>query len=392
MRKDRMSGEGEDNGGGGLPEESGEFPQARDGSLLLRICLESHPDAVLLTDTKRRILLSNPAASRLFGYSRGELVGNSARLLYGTDEEYAEAGRGRYPAPGRPLIESRELRFRKRDGAEFFAEVSGSAVRDEEGGLAGYLAVVRDITERRQLQELRERTGHELEKRVGERTEELRILTQALSHDLRNPLVAVAGFANLLQRVLPAEGSGKAREYAARIQDATQWMQALLNDLMELLTAQHAELRIETLDLGEVVAKVVDVNRGFLEEKGVEVTTPPEFPRVRADERLLRRVIENILQNAAKYFEGEKSPHIQIGAECAGDVVTVTVRDNGMGIAPEDQERIFKRFERGPGGAGGSGLGLAIARRFVGLHGGTIWVESEGRGRGSAFRFTLPAA
>lgn len=256
----------------------------------------------------------------------------------------------------------------------------------------GYLSVIRDITERRQIQELRERTGQELEKRVGERTEELRILTQALSHDLRNPLVAVAGFANLLQRVLPADGSGKAREYAARIQDATQWMQALLSDLMELLTAQHGELHIESLDLGEVIAKVVDVNRGFLEEKGVEVATSPDIPRVRADERLMRRVIENILQNAAKYFEGERSPRIEIGAEQAGDVVTVTIRDNGMGIAPEDQERIFKRFERGPGGAGGSGLGLAIARRFVDLHGGTIWVESAGRGQGSAFRFTLPAA
>lgn len=220
---------------------------------------------------------------------------------------------------------------------------------------------------------------------------ELRALTRTLSHDLRTPLIAIAGFCSLLRRRLAEHPDAKVFEYLDRLRDANDWVQALLNDLVELLRSRDLTPHKAPVDLEALTEKVLSVAEGLPDGRGVCIQRTSSFPVVMGDEHQLRRVLENLTQNALRCLKNVKNPVVGIGAEADDREVTISVSDNGPGIDPADQERIFEPFVRLSSSEEGSGLGLAIARRIVQAHGGRIWVESQGDGGGSVFRFTLPA-
>ncbi len=214
-----------------------------------------------------------------------------------------------------------------------------------------------------------------------------------MSHELRTPLNAVIGFSEVLQDRLFGDLNDKQAEYVADIHSSGRHLLALINDILDLskIEAGRMDLQVTPFALSDVVQNSVALSRERATREGIAlgVEVDPGIGVIEADERMLKQVLFNLLSNALKFTA--RGGHVGVSAHVDGDCVVVSVRDDGVGIAPADQARIFEEFQQ----VGtshlqeGTGLGLAISRRFIALHGGSLRVESEA-GQGSTFTFTLP--
>jgi signal transduction histidine kinase len=214
-----------------------------------------------------------------------------------------------------------------------------------------------------------------------------------MSHELRTPLNAVIGFSEVLQDRLFGDLNDKQAEYVADIHASGRHLLALINDILDLskIEAGRMDLQITPFALSDVVQNSVALSRERATREGIALglDVDPDIGVIEADERMLKQVLFNLLSNALKFTP--KGGHVGVSAHALGDDVVVNVRDDGVGIAPADQARIFEEFLQ-VGAAHlqeGTGLGLAISRRFIELHGGSLRVQSE-PGNGSTFTFTLP--
>jgi signal transduction histidine kinase len=221
---------------------------------------------------------------------------------------------------------------------------------------------------------------------------ELERFTYTVSHDLKSPLVTVRGFAELAGNDLAAGRLDRARQDLDRIVTAADKMHRLLEDLLELSRVGQVMHEPEDVHLGDLAREAVELVRGRFGRAHATIQVAPDLPVVRADRRRLLEVYQNLVENAAKFADGGRDPHIQIGVRTDGGERVFFVRDNGRGIEPRFLERIFGLFEKLDAGAEGTGVGLALVRRIVEAHGGRTWAESEGPGHGTTVCFTLPGA
>jgi signal transduction histidine kinase len=171
---------------------------------------------------------------------------------------------------------------------------------------------------------------------------------------------------------------------------AAERMGRLIEDLLELSRIGRLVNPPQQVALAELVREAVELLAGQIAEAGVEVEIAPDLPAVFGDRMRLSEVLQNLLDNAVRYMGDQESPRIEIGARSEGAESVFFVRDNGIGIDPRYHDKVFGLFERLDSASEGSGIGLALARRIIEVHGGRIWVESEGEARGSTFCFTLP--
>jgi signal transduction histidine kinase len=226
------------------------------------------------------------------------------------------------------------------------------------------------------------------------RNAELERFTYVVSHDLKSPLVTVRGFLSYVERDAKSGRLDRVESDIARIRAATDRMGQLLEDLLALSRTGRVERRHEDVAFEEVVREARALTAGRLAMRGVRVEVDGPLPVVRGDRRGLVDLVQNLLDNAAKFMGGQKEPAVWIGAR-GGDApgqAVLYVRDNGVGIDAAHHERVFELFHRLDPLVEGTGLGLALARRVVQTHGGRIWVESAGAGCGSTFCFSLPLA
>lgn len=226
------------------------------------------------------------------------------------------------------------------------------------------------------------------------RNAELERFTYVVSHDLKSPLVTIRGFLSYVERDAQAGRLDRVESDLARIRAATDRMAQLLDDLLELSRTGRIDRPHEDVPFEEVVREARSLAEGRLSARGVRVEVEGPLPVVRGDRRRLVELVQNLLDNAAKFTGDRPDPTVWIGARdegAAAGQVALHVRDNGIGIDPAHQHRVFEFFHRLDPGVEGTGLGLALARRIVETHGGRIWVESAGAGRGSTFCFSLPA-
>jgi signal transduction histidine kinase len=214
-----------------------------------------------------------------------------------------------------------------------------------------------------------------------------------MSHELRTPLNAVIGFSEVLQDRLFGELNEKQAEYVADIYTSGRHLLTLINDILDLskIEAGRMELQVNSVALGEVLESSVALMRERATRQGIRLglEVNPTIGVIEADERKLKQVLFNLLSNALKFTSS--GGHVEVSARGEGGEVVVSVHDDGLGIAAADQARIFEEFQQAATSQmqEGTGLGLALSRRFVELHGGRLWVESE-PGKGSTFTFTLP--
>jgi len=277
-----------------------------------------------------------------------------------------------------------ELGFRNKSGKTFIVLMSSEKlhVNDEVYTLTSAL----DITERKQVEAEREKLIDELEAK----NEELERFTYTVSHDLKSPLVTINGFLGYLEQDAASGDTERLRKDTHRIQDAVNKMQRLLNELLELSRIGRMMNAPESFAFIEIVGDALDIVHGQFEKRKIIVQTQPNLPVVYGDKPRLIEALQNMLDNAAKYMGDQTTPQIEIGY--GGDENGKSIffiKDNGIGIAPEYQERIFGLFNKLDPKTEGTGVGLALVKRIIEVHGGRVWVESE-VGKGSTFYFTLP--
>jgi signal transduction histidine kinase len=219
---------------------------------------------------------------------------------------------------------------------------------------------------------------------------EMERFTYTVSHDLKSPLITIRGFLGLLRKDKEKGDWKRMKHDMERIDTAAKHMEELLNDLLELSRIGRIVNPSEEISIGDVASETVRLLSGLFSKRGITVETAPDLPSAFADRLRLGEVYQNLLENAVKYMGDQKEPRIEIGMRREGDETVYYVRDNGIGIDPRYHEKIFGLFERFNHGDDGTGIGLAIVKRIIELHGGRIWIESEGEGKGSTFCFTLP--
>jgi light-regulated signal transduction histidine kinase (bacteriophytochrome) len=260
----------------------------------------------------------------------------------------------------------------------------------------GVFAAARDITERKRVEAELARHREHLEELVLQRTEDLarsnRDLEQfayVASHDLQEPLRAVAGFVSLLRQHYRGRLDEKADSYIDAAVDGATRMQTLIGDLLSYSRVGTKGRALEPTDAGAALKDALTNLRASLEESGAVVRVDP-LPIIQADAVQLTQLFQNLIANAVK-FRSDQPPEIRIGARREPDAWWFWVRDNGIGIDPQYTERIFMIFQRlhTRRAYPGTGIGLAICKRIVERHGGRIWVESQ-PGQGATFYFTLP--
>ena len=215
-----------------------------------------------------------------------------------------------------------------------------------------------------------------------------------VSHELRTPLTSIKGAARTLLRRYDSLEDATRRELLRDVDEESDRLHRLVENLLDFSRAEAGVLRLATepVHLGKLAAGVVSELRSRAPTHGFDLSFPPELPPVEADPVRVEQVLRNLLDNAVKYSEA--GGLIQLRARVSRDMLEVSVRDQGIGIRPEDLNRVFGRFQRADYDPQarrrqGVGLGLAICRRLVEAHGGRIWVESQ-PGVGSTFFFTLP--
>ncbi|MCL4510999.1 MAG: ATP-binding protein [Bacteroidetes bacterium] len=221
---------------------------------------------------------------------------------------------------------------------------------------------------------------------------ELQQFTYAITHDLKSPILVIEGFARELKRSAHLEVEQEVLIEA--ILGSSARLHSLVNDLLDLARVGSVEVVLEEADMGELVNRVLGDLSIRLSEKKIKVALEGNFPKLYIVIRYIERVFTNLIDNAIKYMGDQPSPQLVIGAQDKGDHFLFFVRDNGIGIPQEFHERVFAIFQRVKTNetekVEGSGLGLSFVKKIVELSGGTVWVESAGKGKGATFYFTLP--
>ncbi|MGJ7916064.1 sensor histidine kinase [Massilia sp. LXY-6] len=370
----------------------------------LRATLRSIGDAVIATDLHGRVQFMNPVAERLVGLDDAQAAGQPLESVLRI--RTCAPNHIDLPAMLREVIASMKERAR--------IEVSGSTslqpdvVRDwilschpmmVNGKPAGAVIGALEVTELKQSQRHLSEANALLEHRIQERTErlaeantELRAFARTVAHDLRAPLRNVEAYADALLEDEAPRLSRQGRGFLARIGDSARRMDRLITDLLNYSQLSRAELRLQPVDLGRVVRLALSDMENQLSRSRAQVELVPPLPMVLGNEALLVQVFENLIGNAIKFVPPGVTPTLRIHAREDGKVAHVWVSDNGIGIPPEQHDRIFGVFERlhGEEEYPGTGIGLAIVRKAMERLGGNVRVEPTAAG--TSFRLCLPCS
>ncbi len=367
--------------------------ELRRKSLYARSLLEASLDPLVTISPEGKITDVNEATEQATGVPRFELIGSDFSNYF-TEPDKAREGYQQVIAQGE--VRDYPLTIRHVSGRTMDVLYNATVYRDPAGQVQGVFAAARDITERKRVEAELARHREHLEELVLQRTEDLarsnRDLEQfayVASHDLQEPLRAVAGFVSLLQQRYQGKLDEKADSYIGLAVDGATRMQTLIGDLLSYSRVGTKGKAMEPTDTRRCVKDALTNLQASIAESGAAIQVD-SLPTVRADAVQLTQLYQNLIVNAIK-FRSDRPPEIHVGARREQESWLFWVRDNGIGIESQYAERIFLIFQRlhtrktYPG----TGIGLAICKRIVERHGGRIWVESQ-PGQGSTFYFTLP--
>jgi PAS domain S-box-containing protein len=400
-----------------------------------RQIFQSSVEAILMVDQQGKILLANPVSERMFGYEKDTLIGMVVEDLLPEQMRSKHVGYRKnftsHPEP-RPMGMGRDLIAKRKDGSEFPVAVSLSYTLIDNEVLV--MAFISDITERKKSEEALKRSeeqllvyASELEKKVQSRTEDLNSTITALekeihvrkkaeedarkaldrerelnelkskfvsiaSHEFRTPLSTVMSSASLIGQYTDRSEVEKIHKHVARIKSSVNHLTSILNDFLSLGKLEEGRIDVnrELIHISDFLKEIKEEITPTLKAgQIIKMDCDPSIEHFSSDPRILRNILFNLISNASKYSEDNKS----ITIECFADKKSVgfAIKDEGIGIPAEDQKHMFDRFFRASnaGNVQGTGLGLNIVKRYVELLEGTISFNSE-FGKGSVFTVIIP--
>ncbi len=386
----------------------------------LSTILDNTVDGIITINERGIIESFNHAAERIFGYMAPEVVGKNINMLQpepyrsnhdGYIRNYLNTGVKKVIGVGREVVGQRK------DGSTFPLELSVSEVFVNEKRV--FTGLVRDITQRKETEEELKCINEELQNQAEELREQAnelkkgklameqknREVTKAnrtkseflanMSHELRTPLNSIIGFSEVLEDQTFGELNVKQKKYVNNIRTSGVLLLQLINDILDLSKVESGkmELNYEEFSLPDAIKESHIIMKTQMDKKNIsyKMEVDEQLSFIKADRKKFKQIMHNILSNAVKFTPA--GGKIAVTAKRADEFVEISVKDTGIGIKPEDQERIFDEFQQIDSKASreyeGTGLGLSLTRRFVVLHGGEICVESK-PGKGSTFAFTIP--
>jgi PAS domain S-box-containing protein len=394
-------------------------------SQLANDILATMPDMMVFIDQNNSISMINNKMLNELGYTKQELVGRVFSIIFCREEE----AQGLIDDAGKKgKIELSRIMVKKKDGATIPVELEATIIKDRFNKEIGYLMIFRDISrvdelissQKNNILELtktKERMLSILEDTVEardmakKRSEELAVAVENLkgvdkmkneflsviSHELRTPLTPIIGYISMFQEETFGKLGPEYMKNAGIIRKESERLLDLINNLLDISRLEQGasiQLAKKPLSMQAMINELKEVMQAQFDSMKitVDIDVPPDLPVLMADPIKIRRVMTNLLGNALKYVP--KGGAVKIVATREDGSVKIQVIDNGIGIAKENFEKLFERFFQvdtsSTRSAGGVGLGLSIAKGIIEAHGGRIWVESEGLGKGSRFCFTLP--
>jgi PAS domain S-box-containing protein len=368
----------------------------RDQQFYNRSLIESNIDAIMTTDPSGTITDVNKQMEALTGCTRDELIGAPFKNYF-TEPERAEASIKQ--ALSEKKVTDYELTARARDGKETVVSFNATTFYDRERRLQGVFAAARDVTERKRLDQVLQEKNLELEnaKSLAEKANLAKSdFLSSMSHELRSPLNAILGFAQLIESDTPPPTPNQ-KEGIAQILQAGWHLLKLIDEILDLAKVESGKVPLsrEPVSLAEVLLECRGMIEPQAQRRGIVLSFPPhELPYyVRADRIRLKQVLINLLSNAIKYNIQQGMVEVTC-TESAPKRLRVSIRDTGAGLYPEQMAQLFQAFNRlgqEAGGEEGTGIGLVVAKKLVELMGGVIGVESS-VGLGSVFWFELNLA
>ncbi len=359
----------------------------RESEEKLGLILETIPLGLVVTDTRGKIIQVNKAIINLSRFSKNEFIGkNYLNFVQKEDRNRMEKNRNEATAGGGN--DGREYTLKRRNGSKYPTKITWAPIKGATGNIIGVLALIEDITERRQAEE-----EH---KKVIEYRELDRMKTSMLStvsHELRTPLAGIKGYTTLLLDYYNKLKRTQKWETLEAIDSSTDRLTDLIDHLLDMsrLDSGLFRLNLKPIKPYDVLAATIKEAKLRAPQYRFIAKINRHLPQIIADPQRLRQVIDNLLDNAVKY--SKEGTAITLKTEVRPEEILISVSDQGMGIPAAEISKIFDRFyrieERMEKDPGGLGLGLSLCKALVEAHGGKIWVESE-IGKGSTFYFTIP--
>ncbi len=364
----------------------------RTSEIRYRRLFESAKDGIIILDAETGMIVdANPFLIEMLGYSKEQFLGKSIwemgllKDIVTNKDKFMELQRQEY-------VRYEDLPLKTADGRRIEVEfVSNVYVVDHQKVIQ---CNIRDITERKQM----EHKLNEAYQKIKTHTKELEMINENLdsfaysvSHDLRAPLRAISGFAQVLKDTHGDKIDEEMRHYLNRISEGAQKMGQLIDDLLGFSRATRSEIKYEKINVENIVNDLVKAYRDVEPDRDIEFIVNP-LGEVEADKEMLKVVFSNLLQNAVKFTIDRKKARIEIGSEQKEDHIQFYVKDNGIGFDMKYKDKLFVAFQRIQTDQRftGTGIGLTTVKRIVTKHGGNIWANGE-VDKGAEFYFTLPS-
>jgi PAS domain S-box-containing protein len=362
----------------------------------LRVTLTSIGDGVVVTDPSGRVVLMNHEAERLTGWSQTEALHQPLHSIF---KIVNEETRVTVSDPVEKVLREKKVIglanhtvLISRSAHEWPIEDSAAPITDAKGDILGVVLVFHDATDLRLAQKSLKAYSIELEKQVADRTvvlqqtiSELKAFSYSVSHDLRSPLRAMQGFSEALIEDYSDKLDEQGKNYLERIKNASLRLDRLIQDLLSYTRISRQVDPLEVIDLDRMTRDTIQHDAN-LNPPSATVTIEGVLPKVMGRGPALNQVVTNLIGNAVKFMAPGTKAEVKVRAEDRGPIVRLWFEDNGIGIAPDDQEKIFDMFTQinDPSKYGGTGVGLAIVKKAMETMRGAVGVDSS-RGSGSRF-------
>lgn len=358
---------------------------------LLEAIINDIPDALMMADLDRKIIMSNPGTSRVFGYHTNEIIGKSTEMLYQNKEEFRSQGEQRFNRKADVALTPYILNYRRKNGKVFPGESIGALVKDLDGQPVGFLGLIRDVSDRmameQETRDLQERLAH------VSRLSTMSEMTAGIAHEINQPLTAITNYAQASRRLLETDPlSPKLAGALQKISEQTLRAGDIIRKLRDFI--KQRESRHERVNCNEMIHQVVQLAEVDTRINNIPIVLElsENLPAVSVDPVQIQQVILNLVRNAMDAILTASSPQQKIVIYSSldsnsGNKILIAVDDNGPGITDNIAANIFTPFVSTK--ATGMGMGLSISRTIIRSHGGELSYKPRSSG-GSRFYFTLP--